>query len=320
MQALQDYGDSDEEEVRSEVPPKPDSPVDPKFSVKNQLQVCAAPVVLPTGAEECVKHVNPTEKEITFNPKYEELFSPMLGPENPFKTQQQQCTRNILSGYVEPAYVNEFQFENQRRTFNSFGYALDPTVGSTGEGTKVVTTTGQCDDVNPEAKTVFESTKLRPLDKRKRKKNNDPSDIEGFLGPWGGFVDEQRVMKPSDEEAAELEELMSKRNKKGKPVEDKQVEEKSILHISDAVDYQGRSFLHAPQDVGVNLKSDSPPERCFLPKAHIHTWTGHSKGIAAIRWFPRTAHLLLSASMDCRIKVSVELRAVLPSEILANYL
>lgn len=71
------------------------------------------------------------------------------------------------------------------------------------------------------------------------------------------------------------------------------------------MDYQGRSFLHAPQDVGVNLRSENPPEKCFLPKAHIHTWSGHTKGVAAIRWFPRTAHLLLSASMDCRIKVSV---------------
>lgn len=73
--------------------------------------------------------------------------------------------------------------------------------------------------------------------------------------------------------------------------------------VQDAVDYQGRSFLHAPQDVGVNLRSDIPPDKCFLPKAHIHTWSGHSKGIAALRWLPRTAHLLLSASMDCRIKV-----------------
>lgn len=73
--------------------------------------------------------------------------------------------------------------------------------------------------------------------------------------------------------------------------------------VKDIVDYQGRTFLHAPHDVGVNLKSSSPPDRCFLPKSHIHTWQGHTKGIAAIKWFPRTAHLLLSASMDCRVKV-----------------
>lgn len=73
--------------------------------------------------------------------------------------------------------------------------------------------------------------------------------------------------------------------------------------VKDAYDYQGRSFLHIPQDVGVNLKSDEPPEKCFLPKKQIHTWTGHTKGVSAIRWFPRSAHLLLSCSMDCKIKV-----------------
>lgn len=129
---------------------------------------------------------------------------------------------------MEPAHVSEFQFENQRRTFNSFGYALDPTVGELGD--RVVTTTGVDSGINSDAKTVFESTKLRPLDKRKRQKNNDAADIEGFLGPWGGFVDEQRVMKPSEEESAELEELAAKKNKKGKPVDDKPIEEKSILH------------------------------------------------------------------------------------------
>lgn len=69
------------------------------------------------------------------------------------------------------------------------------------------------------------------------------------------------------------------------------------------MDYQGRSFLHPPHDVGVNLKSDTPPNRCFLPKTHIHTWQGHSKGISAVKWFPKTAHLMLSSSMDCRVKV-----------------
>lgn len=166
--------------------------------------------------------------EITHNPKYEELFAPVVGPEYPFKSKQLLVTRNVLSGYVEPAHLSEFQFENQRRTFNSFGYALDPTVDGADKDTKVIGASTSADNV--ELKTVFESTKLRPLDKRKRKRNNNPSDIDGFLGPWGGYVDEQRVMKPSEEEAAELEELLSKRNKRGKPVEDKPLEEKTTLH------------------------------------------------------------------------------------------
>lgn len=46
--------------------------------------------------------------------------------------------------------------------------------------------------------TVFEKTKEREGDKRKRKKNPDAADIEGFLGPWGGFIDEKKVLCPSE--------------------------------------------------------------------------------------------------------------------------
>ena len=45
---------------------------------------------------------------------------------------------------------------------------------------------------------MFELTAKRPEDKRKRQRNPDPSDIEGYLGPWGKFVDEQTVMKPNE--------------------------------------------------------------------------------------------------------------------------
>ena len=46
--------------------------------------------------------------------------------------------------------------------------------------------------------TVFEASKKRPGDKRKKERNMDPSDLEGFLGPWAKYKDEQTVMKPSE--------------------------------------------------------------------------------------------------------------------------
>lgn len=116
--------------------------------------------------------------------------------------------------------------------FYKSGYALDPTVdGSAEEGKTLIGAKEAA--VETGAKTVFESTALRDADKRKRKKNDDAADIEGFLGPWGGYVDEKRVMKPSEEESAELEEILAKRNKRGKATEEKPLEEKTVLHSKD---------------------------------------------------------------------------------------
>jgi hypothetical protein len=30
-------------------------------------------------------------------------------------------SRNVTAGYVEPAHINDFQFDNQRKTFTSYG-------------------------------------------------------------------------------------------------------------------------------------------------------------------------------------------------------
>lgn len=129
------------------------------------------------------------------------------------------------------------------------------------------------------ARTVFEKATLRPLDKRKRSRNNDPSDIEGFLGPWGGYVDERRVAKPSEEEAAELEEVLAKRSKRGKETEEKPLEEKTVLHSKVFIyileqkkhAFRARSFssfTHVSKKIALYLSAsllDCLPLSFFLP-------------------------------------------------------
>ena len=61
-----------------------------------------------------------------YNPRYEELWTPQLGPDNPKLSEFHKAQKNTLTGFVENASFNDFQFENQRRTFESFGYAVDP--------------------------------------------------------------------------------------------------------------------------------------------------------------------------------------------------
>ncbi|KXJ18778.1 Pre-mRNA-processing factor 17 [Exaiptasia diaphana] len=271
-------------------------------TMKSKFQLNVAPAVVNKNDVGATRKIDGTTKELTFNPKYEELFAPEVGPSNPNKTRQQLAAKNMLTGYVEHAHVSDFTFENQRKTFTSFGYAVDPSAdGNIASGTSIIGDTEKSKELK--GATVFESTKTRPGDKRKREGPGDPGDIEGYKGPWAPFVDESKSSKPSEEESSKLEEYELTKQKKTKKEESKSVEEKSTLHVKDAVDYQGRSYLHIPKDLDIRLDTTDPPERCYLPKRHIHTWTGHTKGVSAIRFFPLSGHLLLSCSMDCKVKL-----------------
>ncbi|KAF4804737.1 Pre-mRNA-processing factor 17 [Turdus rufiventris] len=264
------------------------------------LPVDAAPEVAVKEDVETGVHLDPAIKEVQYNPTYETMFAPEFGPENPFRTQQMAAPRNMLSGYAEPAHINDFMFEQQRRTFATYGYALDPSVDNPEAATKYIGSVEEAE--KNQGLTVFE-TGQRKIEKRKKFKENDASNIDGFLGPWAKYVDEKEVAKPSEEEQKELDEITAKRQKRGKVEDDKPGEEKTILHVKEMYDYQGRSYLHVPQDVGVNLRSTVPPEKCYLPKKQIHVWSGHTKGVSAVRLFPLSGHILLSCSMDCKIKL-----------------
>lgn len=91
--------------------------------------------------------------------------------------------------------MSDFQFENQRRTFDSFGYAADPSVG---EHTTLQLVGDQTNAELNEGRTVFETKRKRLVEKREREKNNDAGDIEGFSGPWAPFVNEITVSRPPE--------------------------------------------------------------------------------------------------------------------------
>uniref|UniRef100_A0A671X1R8 Pre-mRNA-processing factor 17 n=1 Tax=Sparus aurata TaxID=8175 RepID=A0A671X1R8_SPAAU len=154
-------------------------------------------------------------------------------------------------------------------------YALDPSVD-----THQVTTSGYIGAVDEAEKnkglTVFESGHKKS-EKRKKIKGGDAEEIDNFLGPWAKYIDEKDVAKPSEDEQKELDEITAKRQKKGRNEEEAPGEEKTILHVKDMYDYQGRSYLHVPQDVGINLRSAEAPDKCYLPKKQIHVWGGHTK-------------------------------------------
>jgi len=59
-------------------------------------------------------------------------------------------------------------------------------------------------------------------------------------------------------------------------------------------------------NLDVVKKFQAEPEMtCYVPKKKIHTYSGHTKGVARIQLFPRYGHLALSASMDGTVKVRI---------------
>ena len=51
-----------------------------------------------------------------------------------------------------------------------------------------------------------------------------------------------------------------------------------------------------------NRLSD-PAHKCFIPNKCVHTYTGHTKGVNCIKFIPGYGNLLLSCSMDKKIKI-----------------
>ena len=62
------------------------------------MVVCANPEVEIAEAVSDLVPIPPDAKEVKYNPKYEELFTPTVGPENPLKTQQAKADKNTSAG------------------------------------------------------------------------------------------------------------------------------------------------------------------------------------------------------------------------------
>ena len=80
--------------------------------------------------------------------------------------------------------VSDFQFDAQRKTFHTEGYAEDPTAYSSTVGTKYVGRVEKA--IEEEGRTVFEDNKS-VVKKRKKEHIGDPSDPEGYKGSF--FID-----------------------------------------------------------------------------------------------------------------------------------
>jgi pre-mRNA-processing factor 17 len=227
-------------------------------------------------------------------------------PTGPVRAYYGPGGNNVLTGFVDDAVIDKVAFDEQYNNFMNRGYADDPDK----RGKLVGHKEGNSEGIDA---TIWILTYiLDKREKRKRKVVLDPEDINGFTGPWAQFDDELAlsndlrkaadsvVLEQQSEQAEELKKLKVQKEEETPKQEKETIQAKSIYHGTQLRDYQGRSFVDPPSD----LKAGD--HECFLPKRWIHTWTGHTKGVQAIRFFPKYGHLILSSSFDTKVKVCLQ--------------
>uniref|UniRef100_A0A7E4VPC2 Pre-mRNA-processing factor 17 n=1 Tax=Panagrellus redivivus TaxID=6233 RepID=A0A7E4VPC2_PANRE len=309
MNSLKAYADDSDADIAEEVSMA--EVADPE-AVAKRLGLDFAPIadVVPYASSSelnkgnVVAIIDTKTKKLNSNPRYEQLFKPEAGPVNPFKSDKQRAQKNMLTGFVEKAHINEFHFNNEAQSFNTLGFAKNPSAeaGNSIVGDlKKAAAMGGTSVADPKVKTG--------LQKRKRVVNYDSADVEGFTGPWSRFEDEKDTAKAEPGLQAEMDEYtkkrraMSRAGRKRAREAQHVVDETVTCHVKDNPDYKQRSFMSIPMYTGANLRDDYVPHRCFPPTKQMHTFKGHTKPINALRWLPGSAHLFLSCGMDAKVKL-----------------
>ncbi|KAH7321418.1 WD40-repeat-containing domain protein [Stachybotrys elegans] len=232
----------------------------------------------------------------------EDLSRPTAGPLNPFKPDDNGLKRkNILTGHAEETFVSEHTFRSKHRAIERRG--------------------GPEREYQSNAAIRAEAARIRAG----REEKGDATVAEGpgaYVGPWAKYSKpEFEIVENEDElgsdeeyeivEEEEEEDVVESGTRVGAPpaalLRRKEVEEQgnetTTFHGSQQYDYQGRTYMHVPQDLDIDLRKEVGSVTNYIPKKQIHSWKSHTQAITAVRFFPEAGHLLLSSSADSTVKI-----------------
>ncbi|XP_047321315.1 pre-mRNA-processing factor 17 isoform X2 [Impatiens glandulifera] len=336
MDLLQSYADNDDVDLQQSPPPPSDmtesadgndnsspdsSPVRislPSKSAAPKVDDTTLALTVAQANRALSKPLDPSQHVVAFNPTFDQLWAPIYGPAHPFaKDGIAQGMRNHKLGFVENAAIEPFVFDEQYNTFHKFGYAADPSASAGNNYIGDLDKLKDTDGISVYNIPQHEQKKRRIEKKKKQAEEDDMEADENDLvkddfdnpatdawllknkkSPWAGkkegiqgeLTDDQK--KYAEEYAKKKEEKEHGHGDKGEAISDK-----STFHGKEEKDYQGRSWISPPKD------AKAMNEHCYVPKRLVHTWSGHTKGVSAIRFFPKHGHLILSAGMDTKVKI-----------------
>ncbi|KAH7510741.1 uncharacterized protein LOC125420305 isoform X2 [Ziziphus jujuba] len=311
MDLLQNYGDPDPDISPESSPPR----VIPSKSSAPKVDDTLLALTVANAHRSASKPIDPTQHAVTFNPKYDQLWTPIYGPSHPYaKDGIAQGMRNHKLGFVENASIEPFVFDEQYNTFHKYGYAADPSA-SAGYNYVGDFDTLQKNDGISVYNIPQSEQKKRKIEKKKQKEmemdedeneevdtvevENPASDtwlMRNRKSPWAGKKEGLQT-ELTEEQKKYAEEYAKKKGEERGGEKGEIVADKTTFHGKEERDYQGRSWISPPKD------AKATNDHCYIPKRLVHTWSGHTKGVAAIRFFPKHGHLILSAGMDTKVKI-----------------
>jgi pre-mRNA-processing factor 17 len=254
----------------------------------------------------------PTDTQMNVNIPYSDMTLPVHGPVNPFGDHNRFMNQNALAGHVEEQAMTEHAFRTQHLTHSILGYSQNPSVDPNAPSILGSVEAAEANNYAMLDSVRFPHAKRKEL-KRKRNPKGDLEAVDGdnaYVGPWASWAGEEPVAVvpegeegAGDEEESESESEVTVVNKKTRPKRGAPGQETSVFHGKSTTDYQGRTYISPPLGEAPHLQSEPGSQESFIPKVCIHTWTGHTGGVSVIRLFPETGHLLLSGSMDTKIKL-----------------
>ncbi|KAG6708263.1 hypothetical protein I3843_06G067300 [Carya illinoinensis] len=259
--------------------------------------------------------IDPVQHAVAFNPTYDQLWAPIYGPAHPYaKDGIAQGMRNHKLGFVEDASIEPFVFDEQYNTFHKYGYAADPSASAGNNYVGDLDALRENDSISVYSIPQHEQKKRKIEKKKEMEEDKDPEEVvdkveldnpasdtwlmKNRKSPWAGKKEGQQTelteeqKKYAEEYAKKKGEERERGGEKGEIVPDK-----STFHGKEEKDYQGRSWIAPPKD------AKATNDHCYIPKRLVHTWSGHTKGVSAIRFFPKHGHLILSAGMDTKVKI-----------------
>jgi pre-mRNA-processing factor 17 len=135
-----------------------------------------------------------------------------------------------------------------------------------------------------------------PTKKRKREETGDASVVYGanaYKGPWAKFKEETPSEEDSEDEDGSDDDA---ENEGGEPADDEpplklatdyeanDIGETTQFHGSQLHDYQGRTYMHVPLDLDIDLRGDKSGIKSFWPKNLLHTWKEQQGMILPTIW------------------------------------